>query len=50
MTSNLKLRRALLVAKYAAEIDGIYAILEGRTGQPNLDPRGDSAAPLVRET
>jgi long-chain acyl-CoA synthetase len=50
LTSNLKLRRALVVAKYAAEIDGIYAILEGRTGQPNLDARGDSTAPLVRET
>jgi long-chain acyl-CoA synthetase len=48
LTSNLKLRRSAVEAKYAAAIDGIYAALEGRTGRSDRDLPGDAASLLVR--
>ena len=50
LTSNLKLRRSAVEAKYAVEIDAIYAVLEGRAGQSDRDAPGDAASPLVRWT
>jgi long-chain acyl-CoA synthetase len=48
LTSNLKLRRSVVRAKYAAAIDGIYAALEGGTQQSGLNLHRDRASLLVR--
>jgi long-chain acyl-CoA synthetase len=49
LTSNLKLRRGVLEAKYAAEIEAIYAALEGGQGSLSTDSYDSPAAPLVRQ-
>jgi long-chain acyl-CoA synthetase len=48
LTSNLKLRRSAVEAKYAAAVDGIYAALEGDTGRSDRDLPGEAASLLVR--
>jgi len=50
LTSNLKLRRSAVGTRYAAEIDAIYLVLEGRSERSDRDMPGDGASLLVRWT